>query len=337
MAGKKKASEVVPVPQIVSELQSLQRQRSIVIKSKVMQENRIVAIMAGALGYSSMAEEKERDKKFDEARALIKKINTDEATHPLAEVVKTTYLGIDAFNKAKDDLTKKMEGWVEKLPIRGWVEANEQKGFGLVSCGMVLGEAGDLSNYANPAKLWKRMGCAPYQCERLSKTAMGGTWKRGKEGKLTAEEWTAYGYSPRRRSIMYVVTDCLLKANGDGPYKSRYIEAKIGAFHSHPEWDWTKCTLCKGKPDGCVRCGDTGKKCGRAHLHGMLLAGKLLLKNLWKQWNPDLVKEETPELWQTSQKRMEPVRSMTPVETKPARKRKSKEVVDAVANRCLYT
>ena len=325
---------------VLRKLANAQRQRSVVIKSRIMQENRIVAVVAGTMGYDAFDDEKKREEAFEAARKEIKAILEKRSDHPYAETVWATYEGINAFNAMKDRSTKEIEGLVKDLPIREWIDHPDQKGFGHLSCGMILGEVGDLANYANPGKLWKRMGCAPYTSERLNKTLMGGTWKRGMEGKLSAEEWTEFGYSPRRRSIMYVITECLLKANGEGPYRERYIEAKIAAYYNHkddPKWVWKKCDGCKGKADGCTRCGDTGVKCGRAHLHGMLLAGKLLLKNLWKVWNPHLVREETPELWQASKGQVKPELSLKPTETKPTRKRKAKEEVQSVANRSLYS
>lgn len=342
MSRAKKVIPQIPLEETINHLIVLQRQRSIVIKSKIMQENRIVAIVAGSMGYSAFAEEKERDKKFEEARSLIKRVIEGEATHLLEKVIRTTYLGIDEFNKCKDDSTKQIEETVESLPIKGWIDKVEQRGFGYLSCGMILGETGDLSNYANPAKLWRRMGCAPYEKGGYGsggKVAMGGTWKRGKEGKLTAEEWVDYGYSPRRRSIMYVITDCLLKNNGEGPYREKYIEAKIGAYEKHkddPNWTWTKCTLCKGKPDGCMRCGDTGHKSGRAHLHSMLVAGKLLLYNLWCQWNPDKVLDEK-ERKKLYLKQIEERKKEVVVGDEPVKKDEEPRKVKEVAGRSFYT
>ena len=87
----------------------------------------------------------------------------------------------------------------------------------------------------------------------------------------------AGGYSPRRRSIAYLIGEGLVKQNfvsggqGDGrlesesgsagPYRSRYDQKKAEFAEKHPDY----------KP---LRC----------HLHGMLLATKLLLKNLWIEW-----------------------------------------------------
>ncbi len=138
------------------------------------------------------------------------------------------------------------------------------------------------------------MGCAPFDCERLGKTLQGSTWARGKEGTLKAEEWTEYGYSRRRRSTMWTICDSLLK-NNKGPYKTRYDVKKADAAVKHPEWT-PECVTCKGTGKtkagkDCSGCKGRGHGLMRCHLHGMLLASKLLLKNLWITWNPDLASE----------------------------------------------
>jgi hypothetical protein len=124
----------------------------------------------------------------------------------------------------------------------------------LKSLGTIIGETGDLSLYANPAKVWKRLGLAPFNGK------MPSTWRSGKEGKLSSEEWSAIGYSPRRRSVMYVIGESLVKQN-DGDYRKRYDEAKAAIAAAHP--DYSK---------------------GRCHNHGMLLCVKRLVRDLWKQW-----------------------------------------------------
>lgn len=287
----------------VAELQSLQRERSIVLKSRNMMANRIQAIVAGTLGYCSGMQEKDRQKKFGEASRLIKDIAGGKETHPLQKVILTHLAGIDEFNKLKGGLEREMLRWAKLLPVAAWVNRKEQRGFGLLFLAIVVGETGDLSNYPNPGKVWRRLGCAPWAFD--GKNLMGATWRGGKEGKLPASEWESYGYSPRRRSIAYLIGEGIVKqnfltgqGNGEvvhetdvgvaaqtrsgtknggtgagehssgtesgvaGPYRRRYDQAKAKAHASHPDWSDLRC-----------------------HRHGMLLATKMLLRDLWVQWN----------------------------------------------------
>jgi hypothetical protein len=212
---------------------------------------------------------------------------------------------IESLRQLQTQLEKQMEGYAASLPVVEWVKKKEQAGFGLLSLGKVIGETGNLSNYSNPSKVWRRMGCMPWKFEgegvKYNPHKMGSTWRGGKEGKLPASEWETFGYSPRRRCIAYQISDVLIKLN-KSIYRARYVEAKVKAYTNHPEWDWKDCVACvgKGRVDDrndvtdsnpvstsklCPTCGGTGKKTLRAHLHGMLLAVKKLLLNLWGEWN----------------------------------------------------
>jgi hypothetical protein len=253
------ATETTPTAKICADLQDQQRQRSVILKSRNMQANRLQAIVAGTLGYSSGMDEKERLKKFTEASALIKEVVAGTKRVPMAPVIRTTHIGIEAFETLKDDLEKQMVKLVKKLPSAAWVSEPEQRGFGLLFLAIVVGECGDLCGYANPGKLWRRLGCAPWTFG--GKTAMGATWRAGKEGKLPADEWSQFGYSPRRRSIAFLIGEGIVKQNGSGPYRARYDATKVMALEKHADW----------KP---LRC----------HRHAMLLATKMLLKQLWIDW-----------------------------------------------------
>jgi len=251
----------VDVGSICEELQRLQRHRAWHMKSRIMNANRLQSKVAGMLfGYHSGQPEKERRSAFEKASDAIEQIMAGELSTDIDDLVRTGKLAIDAFDRAKKELEKVMLTYAKKLPVAEWVLEPEQKGFGLPMMSVMIGETGDLANYANPAKVWRRLGCAPWSFD--GKTLMGATWRSGKDGKLPSSEWEAYGYSPRRRSIAFNIGEGLIKHNRDGPYKTRYSEAKVRFAGNHPDY----------KP---MRC----------HLHGMLLATKLLQKNLWIEWN----------------------------------------------------
>lgn len=221
-------------------------------------------------------------------------------------------MGIVALNTLNGDLEKQMTKLAAKLPVKDWVEAPEQNGFGLLGLAVVVGEAGDLANYATVSRLWRRLGCAPWQYGE--KTLMGSTWKRGLEGHLPSAEWSKFGYSPRRRSISYLIGEGLVKQNvikgagerasetdvvvaGEpiretdastaGPYRLKYDVVKAHVMRTRK--DWTTCGKCDGSgklpKKKCDVCKGTGELRKRCHLHAMLLATKELLKNLWIEWN----------------------------------------------------
>lgn len=269
-----KQKPTTPLPKLCTELQNLQRQREVTIKSRNMAANRLQAVIAGTLGYYSGMAEAQRKEKFTEAKQLIDQVDEGAAIdHPFVPIIKTTLIGIRAFNEMIDALSKEQVSLVKQLPPRilDWVQNPKQLGLGLPILACILGETGDLSNYPNPGKVWKRMGCAPYTFD--NRTRMGSTWRFGKEGKLPASEWESFGYSPRRRSIAYRLGECLLRQNGPrkdddgeivkeaGPYYLRYLESRKKLKEDHPDY-----------PDG------------RCHRHGMLLSTKLCLRELWNTW-----------------------------------------------------
>lgn len=321
------------VARISRELQSLQRQRTIVLKSRNMQANRLQSVVAGTLGYKPELEEKERKKAFKEAAQLINLVGKgDEVDHILLPIIRVTLVGISGFNDLKRDLERKMIKEVKKLPVHPWTKHPNQRGFGSLFLAVVVGETGDLYNYKNYEegdpryarrggvdrcggvyRLYRRLGCAPWTFNPTGevggeKTLMGATWRSGREGKLPSEEWEKFGYSPRRRSISYLIGEGLVKQNffvtkklvkeqleaeetapdmlvdefvpsepdaeGDeektekkplgtpGPYRALYDHEKVDFLKKYPEAPKLRC-----------------------HRHGMLMATKLLLRNLWLAWN----------------------------------------------------
>ena len=125
---------------------------------------------------------------------------------------------------------------------------------------MIIGEAGDLSNYGTVSRLWKRLGLAVINGERQRK-------------KTSAEDAIAHGYNPRRRAEVWsCVGDPLFKHQSGrtdketglvlrdpGPYRIVYDRAKVAFL-------------------------ERGKTKQHAHDHGMRLATKELLKDLWVMW-----------------------------------------------------
>lgn len=299
MAKKSKTN----VPKLCLELQELQKQRAWYIKTKNMLHNRLRATVAGSLGYETAMTEKDRRKKFKEADARIKSVindDTDDENTNFAqeEMVRVIYPNILVAQNAAKAFEKRMIPVAEKLPMAYWVNDPDQKGFSILGMAILIGETGDLCNYANPGKVWRRMGCAPYT--KNDETLMGKTWKNrqsGKNGtKLHKSDWEEFGYNPRRRSIAYIMGENLLKHNFmdkehkiDGPYRERYQQGRDRAVENNPEW--IVCSICKGTKKSksgkgkCTNCGGSGEVSMHIHLHGMLLATKLLMKNLWIEWN----------------------------------------------------
>lgn len=248
---------------ICRQLQELQRQKATFLKSRIMIDNRLTANVSTMMGYSAGMEEKERKAVRAEAETLIAALAkgkpVEEKWANIAQqivgVVASVQASSNGFDTFLGGVEKEMSRLAKQLPAAAWINDTDRRGFGILSLATVIGETGDLSLYANPAKVWKRLGLAPFQGK------MPSTWRRCRDGKLSAEQWTEIGYSPRRRSIMFVVGENIVKQN-KGSYRKRYDEAKAAAHVNHADWSN-----------------------GRCHWHGMLLATKRLVLDLWKEWN----------------------------------------------------
>lgn len=257
----------VDVSSLVASLQSLQRKRVAVMKVRIMQSLNLLHTVASSVGYHTRLEEKDRKVRMEEASRIIEEVRSGSSLdYEYADIILGCDQAIATFEKTESQIEKKMKSLATQLPVVAWAEEEEQNGFGILSLAKVIGECGDLSNYANPGKLWKRMGCAPHCFD--GHTAMGATWKSEAQRKtnkipsLPSDEWEKFGYSPRRRSESFLIGQNLLRGNGDGPYRTRYYVKRAEFEEKHPG-------VCKH----------------RSHMHGMLLATKLLLKNLWIEWN----------------------------------------------------
>lgn len=164
--------------------------------------------------------------------------------------------------KRKDE-EKTLKKLAKQLPVWEW--AKDVRGCAELSLAQIIGETGDLSGYDNPSKVWKRLGLAPYNGRAAS------TWRTC--GGATADDWVEMGYSPARRSVVYNIGECFVKAGG--PYRELYDQFK--EEYAAREW----CGRCHNK-------GDKGDRehCTKAHVHNRAKrkAEKRFIRDLWAAW-----------------------------------------------------
>lgn len=282
------------------QLKDLQKEWLNVVRFKNRKLNHLENLAARECGFHTGMSDNERKKCYALGRELIKEVvsseNSADVTNSLHSdyrfgvIFHSTYLSIETDRKHIHHLEKKIVSLASLLPVARWMNQENQRGFGFKSLGQIIGITGDLANYANPAKVWKMLSLHPIAFD--GKVLMGSTWRFGKEGKLPKEIWTDAGYSPSRRSLMYVIGESLMKGNR-GEYRTRYDEAKSKAELSHPEWCECSCNGDgkNGKGKKCSRCGGKGKVLMRVHRHAMLLMTKRLIRNLWIEWNQSRANE----------------------------------------------
>ena len=205
-------------------------------------------------------------------------------------VVRISKISRKAWSDYEKGLMDKMVELAGQLPVASWLSEPECRGISLGMLATIVGESGNLSNYSNPAKLWKRLFGAPI--EKNGKTMMPSRWRLEKG--LSAEDWEDAGYSPHRHATMQQMKKNIVRQNGDGPYRRRYDEAKARTREVHPEW-WL-CYKCegKGKANGkkCQNCKGTGEVAMHAHRHAQLLAAKRFVRDLWNKWHGKAIDAE---------------------------------------------
>lgn len=167
--------------------------------------------------------------------------------HPLADVALGYLMPLIATRDTLAEERKRPEKTLEKLalqlPVWAWVKPIN--GFGKLGLAQIVAEAGDLSNYANPGKLWKRMGLA----------VIDGQAQRRVSGAAALD----HNYAPERRSLMYCIGDSLIKK--DNPYRALYLERK--AYEETKTPDATKMLW---------------------HRRAQRYMEKRLLRDLWRAW-----------------------------------------------------
>ncbi|HUW34835.1 MAG TPA: hypothetical protein VM223_24770 [Planctomycetota bacterium] len=230
--------------------------RELAIRMRIRIQNGCMARARSLLGFKIKLPEKERAAIRNLAAkymsAMTKGKVPKDVDARFVELMKPVLTASVGSSAAWDALAaaceKKMIEGAGQLPVTEFVDS--VRGFGLTGLAMIIGEAGDLGNYANPAKLWKRMCLA----------VIDGVSQR----KATDPEVAArMGYNPRRRAVMYRVGDSMIKGNKDG-YRELYDSRKAMELERLPA-------------------DEKGRKM-HAHRRAQRYIEKRLLRDLWRAW-----------------------------------------------------
>jgi hypothetical protein len=176
----------------------------------------------------------------------------------------------DEFEKIATD---KLTQLAKELPV--WAAFGEAvKGFGPVSLATIIGEAGDLAAYSTHSKLWRRMGMAPYTKDGVTRS--GQRWKV--KGGLNADDWVAFGYSGRRRSLMYVIEESLIR---QGDRYHRAYTARKEALRLRAEAEGKRVVPSAKIPKAQANAFIAQGQIAAQAKHYL---GKRLLRDLWQAW-----------------------------------------------------
>lgn len=240
---------------------------------------RLGAHIRTALGWSLGKPQKERKAIEREANQIIAGKVSSSA---FERIVARTAVAREPFEIEEDVCKKELSRLAQMLPV--WKSFGESvRGFSPLGLGIIVAEAGDLSNYATEAKLWKRMGVAVMDGVRQGKVPENLT------GKARKEAWMERGYSPVRRARLFArIGDPLLKGN-KGAYRAAYDHRRAHTQITHPEWWRDKDGNAKLNKDGSPA-SDHGHKDAQRYME------KRLLRDLWRAWrktNASIISQES--------------------------------------------
>lgn len=265
----------VPAAANIAALSELQRQRRFCIKSQSRSDRACEAFIARYLGYRPDMPKPEGVVIWKQAAALRRAVekgvgssdtlggegqaSTDnQMSAALSACIPIILIGGEArraWDKQRAQTEKQMRKLARGLPVWPWVEAIA--GFGELGLAIIVGETGDLSNYATKERVWKRLGLAVINGERQQR-------------KSGAEAAAAHGYNPSRRAEVWTISDSMLRhqwrgAKDDVPPHAvgRYGEVYAARKTHTATREWTL---------------------GHRENDARRVMAKALVENLWRVW-----------------------------------------------------
>lgn len=278
-------------PEVIAAIASSNRRRQAFQKMRIGQTNMLHSTIASTeFGYRAGMPEAEREAAYSRAVEHCALVARGEAESRFAALIAEQTSAIAATLKVERDEERAMEGLARQLPVAAWVEHPDQAGFGFGSLAKIVGTAGDLCNFPNPGKLLKFFSLLPYTSNGV--TRLGSAWRRF--GGLSALEWTEFGYSPRRRSMMYVISTCMVKLGSARPekvLKSGKVTPARGVSPYRAYLDESREQFKARHPDATKM---------RTLRHAQTKMACRLLVNLWAEWvrQAGATREELRERWE---------------------------------------
>ncbi|HUT92081.1 MAG TPA: hypothetical protein VMY37_21480 [Thermoguttaceae bacterium] len=211
---------------LISAIQEDYILRRALIRSQIRLDNQCRAYVRRVLGWRMDLPEKERNRINKEAGELVTAIQgghgPDDNQLAFAALVHgfciTMLQARSPLDREREHAEQRLRKHAEQLPAWAWVKGVH--GMGSLGLAIIIGEAGDLSNYANPGKLWKRLGLAPPSTYDMIKID-------GTPGRCLPRQ---------RRSAIWTIGYSLILSGGD--YKTIYDERK--AYEKERDPDMTK-------------------------------------------------------------------------------------------------
>ena len=182
-------------------------------------------------------------------------------------IVSAHHASIEPMCRIEKGATKSMKSCAKELPVWGRFGA-AITGFGEIGLAIIVGEAGNLSNYPKKGHLWKRLGIA----------CLGGVAQGKLGGKATAQEWIAHGYNPLRRARIFTIGDSLIKK--ENPYREIYLARKV--YEKERAQDLGLVVLPAAKIN--TKNENATMSMGHVHRRAQRYMEQRLIRDLWREW-----------------------------------------------------
>lgn len=258
-------SHAAALGDLCGQLMSLQRDRRFAIRQQVRCDNATSAYVRTRLGFNPDLDEATRKRLRTRATALKRAI---EAGKPLPEepptgVTPVVLNGVRSravWDEMREEVEKEMVRLAARTPGAGFVARTP--GLSLKGLAVIVGEAGDLSDYPKKGHLHSRLGLAVRDGVRQ------GALPKGLTPAERTEMWKERAYNPARRAEVYAfLDDAFFRAQRAGTYYRDYYDKKKAEYL---EREWTKAHA-----DAAAR---------RA-------MSKVLVRDLWKAWRAEVTGE----------------------------------------------
>lgn len=319
---------------LCGEIRFHHRQRNYAMESRKALDLRVLGFLRSQRGWRKDGDAATNRIIAEEAKSLVdtaERLTADEKTQarqrikpvitPEYEQWRTLIEGSVMARKPFDDIeaaaTKEMERLASQLPAwTGW--GIDIRGFSARGLAVIVGEAGNLSNYATHSKLWKRMGVAVMgQGDGLDDHRQGAPGTGASK-----DDWIAEGYSAKRRSRMFVIGDSFVKlgpSNTPSFYQELYRARKAYEIARAQELGLIVAPSAKipAKRKAEFRSD------GHIHRRAQRYMEKRLLRDLWRAWrvdgHHDLAARAAPHLTPSPANNHEPLMAFDAVPLAPVR------------------
>jgi hypothetical protein len=275
---------------ICTQIQEAQVDRKYSIQTQAGIMQRLSALAVRACDLSHDANEAQRKAAWTRAERIVSRglkgeVQDDDDVEigaTLTKYFKMAAASLKPVAEFRKEIERFMKAKAAQLP--GFAMTERVPSFKPLGLAVIVGEAGNLSNYATERKLWRRLGfgMAPGHEEHAYST-----WRMIKG--LTSEDWTAAGYSPKRLGQIYgVVTVPLVMHKAKSKYGEVYAKRRARTLETHPEWYLDKNGKPKFDKDGNPRSAHASMDAAR-------IMTKELISDLWSEWRGSVYQlAETP-------------------------------------------